>query len=228
MSAKTEEIIDSVRNAILSHRLLPGTQLKEVSLGRLYGVSRTVVRQALQRLAKDGLADLTPGKIASVAQPTAKEAREVFDLRVALEVHVTHTLIQRASKKDIAKLRAHIKQERAALASGDWEAVRRLGAGFHALMARLAGNDLLAQTLEHLHARIALILLLYKHDYDRHVECLQDEHEEFVDLIESHATQKALALLKAHLGMVEKSLQITELGSTEDLQLQRALQGAPG
>ena len=225
MSTKAEEIIDSVRNAILSHRLLPGTQLKEVSLGRLYGVSRTVVRQALQRLAKDGLADLTPGKIASVAKPTAKEAREVFDLRVALEAHVTLALIERASKKDIAKLRAHVKQERAAFAAGDWDAVRKLGAGFHALMARVAGNDLLAQTLEHLHARIALILLLYKHDYDRHVECLQDEHEEFVNLIESRSRQKALSLLKSHLGTVEQSLQITDIGSTEDLQLQRALQG---
>lgn len=225
MSTKAEEIVDSIRTAILSHRLLPGTQLKEVSLGRVYGVSRTVVRQALQRLAKDGLTDLVPGKIASVAKPTAKEAREVFDMRIALEAHVTHTLIQHASKKDVAKLRAHVKQERAAFAAGDWEAVRKLGAGFHALMARVAGNDLLSQNLEHLHARIALILLLYKHDYDRHVECLQDEHEELVNLIESRSLQEALALLKAHLRTVENSLQITDMDSTEDLQLQRALQG---
>jgi DNA-binding GntR family transcriptional regulator len=224
MTTKAEEIVDSVRDAILSHRLLPGTPLKEVSLGRVYGVSRTVVRQALQRLAKDGLADLSPGKIASVAKPTAKEAREVFDLRIALEAHVTQTLVEHATKKDIARMRAHVKQERAALAAGDWEAVRKLGAGFHALLARIAGNDLLAQTLEHLHARIALILLLYKHDYDRHVECLQDEHETFVDLIESRSLQKALALLKAHLGMVEKSLLITDLDSTDDLHLQRILQ----
>lgn len=225
MSSKTEEIVSSISNAILSHRLLPGTQLREVSLGRLYGVSRTVVRQALQQLSKDGLVDLSPGKIASVAKPTAKEAREVFDLRIALESHVTLTLVERASKKDIAKLRAHVKQERAAFTAGDWDAVRKLGAGFHALMARVAGNELLAETLEHLHARIALILLLYEHDYDRHVECLQDEHEEFVNLIESRSPEKALALLKAHLGTVENSLQITDMDNTEDLQLQRALQG---
>ncbi|UUZ66202.1 hypothetical protein LP417_34830 (plasmid) [Polaromonas sp. P1-6] len=69
------------------------------------------------------------------------------------------------------------------------------------------------------------MLLLYKHDYDRHVECLQDEHEEFVNLIESRSLEKALALLKAHLGTVEHSLQITDMNNTEDLQLQRALQG---
>ena len=70
MSTKNEEISDSIREAVAAHRLLPGTQLREVSLGKLYGVSRTVVRQALQSLAREGLVDLTPGKIASVAKPT--------------------------------------------------------------------------------------------------------------------------------------------------------------
>jgi len=140
MTSKTEDIVDSVRNAILSHRLLPGTHLREVSLGRLYGVSRTVVRQALQRLAKDGLVELAPGKIASVAQPTPKEAREVFDLRLAIERHALTGLIARATKKDIARLKAHLKQERSAQAAGDTESVRKLGAQFHVLMARLSGT----------------------------------------------------------------------------------------
>jgi DNA-binding GntR family transcriptional regulator len=227
MATKADEIVDNVREAILSHRLLPGTQLREVSLGRLYGVSRTVVRQALQRLAKDGLADLTPGKIASVAKPTAKESSEVFDLRIALESHVTRTLIERSAKKDFARLRAHIKQERAALAAKDVEAVRKLGAGFHALMAKLAGNELLTEMLDRLYARIALILVLYQHDYDDHAHCLQDEHEQFVDLLEAGSVQKALTLLRSHLKTVESSLRMIDSSGSEDLQLQRALQG-PG
>jgi len=225
MTTKADEIVENVRDAILSHRLLPGTQLREVSLGRLYGVSRTVVRQALQRLAKDGLADLTPGKIASVAQPSAREAREVFDMRTALETHVTEVLASNASKKDFARLRAHLKRERAAYATGDWDAVRKLGAGFHALMAELAGNELLTRTLEELHARIALILQLYKHDYDSHVACLQDEHEEFINLLEAGSTKQATTLLKRHLGKVEQSLNIIDQQAADDLPLRRALQG---
>ncbi|MGH6637023.1 MAG: GntR family transcriptional regulator [Polaromonas sp.] len=224
MTSKTEDIVDSIRSAIMSHRLLPGTQLREVSLGRLYGVSRTVVRQALQQLAKDGLVELTPGKIASVAQPTPKEAREVFDLRMAIEKHALRSLIDRATKKDLAKLRAHLKEERAAFASSDTAAIRALGAGFHVLMARLSGNDLLADLLEHLTARIALILVLYQHDYDRHVECLQDEHQQFIELIESKSLDSALTLMEAHLKVVEVSLKMVDVKPSEDLQLQRALQ----
>ncbi len=223
MSTKTDEIVTSIRDAILSRRLLPGTQLREVSLGRLYDVSRTVVRQALQRLAKDGLVDLLPGKIASVAKPTAKEARDIFDLRLALEAHVVKTLAAKASKRDLARLRAHIKQERSALARGDLEAATQLGAAFHALMARLSGNDLLAESLEQLHARIALILLLYRNDYGAHVSCLQDEHERFVDLLEAGSGEAALKLLHTHLALVEQSLNVTDEGSAQDLPLQHAL-----
>lgn len=226
MDNKTDEIIASIRSAVVSHRLLPGTQLREVSLGRLYGVSRTVVRQALQRLAKDGLVDLTPGKIASVAQPTPKEAREIFDLRAAIESHALKALMERATKKDIARLRSHVAAERSALAAGNSEGARKLGADFHILIARLAGNDLLADLLEHQLARIALILVLYQHDYDHHVACLQDEHEQLIDLIASKSLSGAQRLLASHLGVVETSLKMKAKDASlgEDLPLQRALQ----
>jgi DNA-binding GntR family transcriptional regulator len=223
MSSKTEEIVLSIRNAVTAHRLLPGVQLREVGLGKLYGVSRTVVRQALQTLAREGLVDLTAGKIASVAKPTPEEARDTFDLRWAIERHATQTLAQKLTKKDVSALRAHIKLERAARAAHDAEEVRKLGGGFHVLVAQLAGNALLTRTLEQLIARIALILLLYRHDYDEHVECLQDEHSQFVDLLESGAIAKALQLLQRHLQMVEVSLRVESMAVVDDPHLHRAL-----
>ena len=223
MSSKTDDIVESIRTAILSHRLLPGFELREMSLSRLYGVSRTVVRQALQRLAKDGLVQLEAGRIAAVAQPTAQEAKDVFDLRIALESHVTMTLIERGSPKDVAQLRTHLRREKAALKAGDWETVRRLGAEFHGLMARLAGNALLTQALEQLQGRVALILQLYHDAYDQHAGCLQEDHERFIDLIEARDGKKALALLRAHLGAVEDSLTMDVADRADDLHLQRAL-----
>ena len=223
MSSKTDEIVSSIRNAVAAHRLLPGVQLREVALGKLYGVSRTVVRQALQTLAREGLVDLTPGRIASVAKPTPEEARDTFDLRWAIERHATETLAQKLTRKDVAALRAHVKLERAARTARNAEEVRRLGAGFHVLVAQLAGNALLARTLEQLVARIALILLLYRHDYDEHVECLQDEHAEFIDLLESGAAAKALQLLQRHLQTVEVSLNVEKMAVVDDPHLRRAL-----
>jgi len=226
MSSKTEEIVSSIRSAVTAHRLLPGVQLREVALGKLYGVSRTGVRQALQTLEREGLVDMTPGKIASVAKPTPQEARDTFDLRWAIERHATQTLAQSLTRKDVAALRAHVKLERAARLAKQDEEVRRLGGNFHILLARLAGNELLVKTLEQLIARIALILVLYRHNYDEHAECLQDEHSQFIDLLESGASAKALQLLQRHLKTVEVSLSVEDQAVADDPHLRRALLGS--
>lgn len=227
MSSKTDEIVENIRTAILSHRLLPGVELREMSLARLYGVSRTVVRQALHQLGKDGLVDLPAGKIATVAQPSAQEAKDVFDMRIALESHVVCSLIQNGSSKDIAKLRAHLKREKAAFKAQDWDAVRKLGPEFHKLMAQLAGNALLTHHLEQLQGRVALILQLYHAEYDRHAGCLQEDHERFIELLAARDTRNALALLRTHLTVVEQSLRPDKDQRADDLHLQRALALSP-
>lgn len=227
MSTKTDEIVENIRDAILSHRLLPGVELREMSLARIYGISRTVVRQALIRLSRDGLVSLPPGRIATVSRPSAQEARDVVDLRIALEAHVTRTLIERGSAKDIAKLRTHLRREKAALKAEDWPTVRLLGIEFHSLMARLAGNALLTHQLEQLQGRVALILQLYNAQYDRHAHCLQEDHEQFIDLLAARDLEGALQLLRSHLGEVEDSLRVDDVLQGDDVHLQRALALAP-
>ena len=80
-----ERIVDRMATAIHEHRLAPGMKLNEDEVGEVYGVSRTVVRAALQKLAHMHLVDLRRNRGAFVAQPTVKEAREVFEARALLE-----------------------------------------------------------------------------------------------------------------------------------------------
>lgn len=93
-------------------------------------------------------------------------------------------------------------------------------------MARLARNSLLCQALEQLQGRIALVLQLYRHDYDPHVYCLQDDHEKFIAFVEAGKVDEALSLLHRHLGTVETSLNIDneEISSSDNLELLRALE----
>src|SRR5437870_948791 len=67
-------IAKHITAAIIDRRIPPGTKLGEVSLGEVFGVSRTKVRQALYQLAKDKLVNLYPGRGAFVAEPSVKEA----------------------------------------------------------------------------------------------------------------------------------------------------------
>ena len=81
----TQRIVESVTTAIVERRLLPGTKLAEQQIADIFGVSRTVVRQALNQLSRDRLITLEPARGAFVAQPSVEEARQVFEVRRLLE-----------------------------------------------------------------------------------------------------------------------------------------------
>ena len=78
--------------AIVEHDLAPGTKLPEDTLADTFGVSRTRVRKVLQQLAHEGMVQLERHRGATVARPSAKEARDIFDLRRILEAGMMRLL----------------------------------------------------------------------------------------------------------------------------------------
>ena len=101
----------ALRKAILEQALSPGMKLPEDAIGDRLGVSRTLVREALARLALEGLVELKPNRGASVAYPTLEEARDVFDVRRGLERLVAETLAGRMTKAQADSLEAHVRLE---------------------------------------------------------------------------------------------------------------------
>eukprot|EP01031_Cornospumella_fuschlensis_P003229 gene3229-4017_t len=99
---------------ILDHRLPPGTKLIEEKLATAFGVSRTRIRPVLVRLANEQIVTLTPNRGATVAQPTEKEAREVFEVRRMIEPTLIECFIASATADDIAVLTQCINDEEAA------------------------------------------------------------------------------------------------------------------
>ena len=77
-SATAEEITEQLSDAVHEHRLKPGAKLREDEVSDVFGVSRTVVRQALQAMAFEGLLTIEKNRGAFVSKPTLKEAHEVF------------------------------------------------------------------------------------------------------------------------------------------------------
>src|SRR5262245_63015782 len=88
LARRWPQVYGALKDAILSHRLAPGTKMPEDELASIYSVSRSVVRSALQALAHDRLARLEPNRGAFVAQPSKKEAREIFEARALIEPRV--------------------------------------------------------------------------------------------------------------------------------------------
>ena len=136
----TDRIVEAVTAAIVERRLMPGTRLVEQSLADLFDVSRTVVRQALNRLSRDRLVTLEPSRGAFVATPSLAEARQVFQVRRLLEGAMVRQIAAQATDAQLAGLRSHLKRERQAVARADVPGRTRLLADFHVLLARTLGK----------------------------------------------------------------------------------------
>ncbi len=202
----TQRIADAITAAIVERRLMPGTRLVEQQIADIFKVSRTLVRQALNQLSRDRLVTLEPARGACVAQPSVEEARQVFEVRLMLEAAMVRELAQRITPEQVAQLREHLRAEQEAIARTDVTGRTRLLADFHVMLARLMGNEALAQILADLLSRSSLISLMYQSSHS--AEQSQAEHEDIVAALERGDAEAAVALLTHHLGNVERNLRL--------------------
>jgi DNA-binding GntR family transcriptional regulator len=205
-TSSTQRIVDAVTMAIVERRLMPGTKLAEQQIADIFKVSRTIVRQALNQLSRDRLVTLQPARGAFVAQPSVDEARQVFEVRKMVEGAMIRQLAARITARQVAELRRHCKAEREAVQRTDVPGRTRLLADFHVLLARMLGNEVLAQLLADLLRRSSLISLMYQSSHS--AEASQQEHVAIVDALEAGDARAALKLMEAHLGNVELNLRL--------------------
>ncbi|WP_284619522.1 GntR family transcriptional regulator [Aquabacterium humicola] len=205
-ASSTERIVESITTAIVERRLMPGTKLAEQKIADIFQVSRTIVRQALNQLSRDHLVTLEPARGAFVATPSVDEARQVYEVRAMLEAAAVRQLCARITDAQIAELRVHLRQERDAIGRTDVPGRTRLLADFHVVLARMLGNEVLAQLLADLLSRSSLISLMYQSSHS--AEASQDEHVAIVDALERRDARAAVRLMEQHLHSVERNLHL--------------------
>jgi DNA-binding GntR family transcriptional regulator len=202
----TERIVESITAAIIERRLMPGTKLSEQKIADIFQVSRTLVRQALNQLSRDRLVTLERARGAFVAMPSVDEARQVFEVRAMLESALVRQLCARITDRQMAELRTHLRDEKAAVARTDVAGRTRLLADFHAVLARMLGNEVLAQLLEDLLSRSSLISLMYQSSHS--AEHSQEEHGLIVEALEQRDPRRAAKLMEHHIASVEQNLRL--------------------
>jgi DNA-binding GntR family transcriptional regulator len=213
----TRTIVEALTHAIVEHRLQPGTKLAEQKLADHFGVSRTLVRQALFQLAQKHLVRMEPARGAFVAAPDAVEARQVFQVRRLLEAEVVREFIRNVTPAKIRALREHMAHEKAAMGRDDASERQQLLGDFHVRIAELAGNGVLAQILRDLVSRSSLITLMYQRDsFAAHS---QEEHVELVKALAAKDEKRAVKLMDEHLQHVEQSLAFDRTVPSHDIAL---------
>ena len=213
--SQNDRIYEEMLAAILEQRLAPGTKLAEDTLGEIFGVSRTVIRTVLQRLAHERIVKIQPNRGAFVSEPSPEEAREVLEARRLIEEGIIREAVRNQTPADIKELNQSVAEERLSLKKGDHEAWVRLSGAFHLKLAEVAGNQTLLAFLKELVSRNSLIIVQYQKSTLSPCSC--DEHLEIIEAISAGDEQRAISLMNAHLQACEDQLNLREEEGKADL-----------
>ena len=139
-----QSVYDALLELVVEGRLGPGEHLVETDLAHQLGVSRQPVREALHRLEAEGWVDLRPNQGAFVHVPTDQEVDELLDVRELLEVETARLAATAATADQLARLREICQRGQAAVQAGDTLRFVAVNSEFHAELAQVAGNAVLA------------------------------------------------------------------------------------
>ena len=201
-----ERIAFSVLRALAEQRLTPGTRLGEEDLAQVFGVSRTVVRQALTQLAAHGIVAVQPKKGWYINEPGDAEIRDVFAARRMIEGALMRDFVTTAKPKDLKLLATHVRRQHQAIADGDNALRTHLLSDFHIQLAELAGNGVLVRIVRDLTMRTNLILMLYQTGQEASESA--HEHEDLLGAIAARDADKAARLMAEHLAGIEQGLSV--------------------
>jgi DNA-binding GntR family transcriptional regulator len=205
---EVERIIESLSRAIAQHLLPPGTRLVEAQIVDSLNANRNHVQAALQRLALQKIVTIEPNRRAHVSQPTAREAREVFVARRAIESAVVASITPERMRRFARQVDAHMKTEGKAARDSDRRAIVGELSAFHRLLGTISGNSVLADILDNLMVRSSLIVALYQRNDEP--TCQHDEHRHILEALSAGNRERAVALMTHHLDHLEAELTLDD------------------
>jgi DNA-binding GntR family transcriptional regulator len=192
---------NSIKEYILEGRLDENSRLTEEFLSTQLGISKSPIREALNRLETEGLIRIEPRKGAYLRRLSVDEVAELYDLREALEAHAVRTA--RLTPPLLADLRQSLKRQRALLKANDRTHYIEEDVHFHAQLAHATGNGHLCAVLENVQNQI---WLSRRKTYDLSSSAAPAYHETIVETLENNERAKAEKAMREHIQNVKSRL----------------------
>lgn len=208
-------IAQKVVQSILERKIRPGDRLGEQDLADLFGVSRTLVREALMQLQARGFVEVKPRAGWFVVEPTFEDAQQTYQARRVIE----SGMLRESGKplqSVLKRLRAHVAEERRAIESADPATRSVLLADFHVCLAECLGNRFLTSMVVDLSARTVLAAALYQSASE--AQDSNDDHAQIVAALAAGDGERAQQLMQAHIDALEARLdaRLSARGSGRD------------
>ena len=197
-SRSADRVYDQVKAMAVTYRLRPGERVNEVELARSLGVSRTPLREALNRLAAEGFLIATVNRGYSVRPLDPKRVLTLYEYRAMLEVGALRLACERASDEALDALAAFAARSRDE-PDDDEHALEllTLDEQFHESLARLSDNEEMVRSLRSLNERVRFIRWIDMRKGRR--SSTQDEHLMILRHLRARDADAAAALMQTHI-----------------------------
>jgi DNA-binding GntR family transcriptional regulator len=207
----SERVYAALRDQILSGTLAPNQRLVELQLASQFGLSRTPIREALKRLAAEGLVSLDPVRGMVVRHVDATEVEDIYAIREVLDGLAARLAAHNATDADIEKLRLLSELMEESARTGQWEAVVQINIRFHGVLYSASRNERLELMAKSLQDAVRRYSSMAFYHTERVVEVLR-EHNEIIAALQARDAERAEHASRGHMSRARANL--SELLST--------------
>jgi DNA-binding GntR family transcriptional regulator len=186
------EVVDMIRDAIITGKLKPGEHLKETVLAKQMSVSRSPVREALRQLEQEGLVVSIPNQGSFVKVFDEKDIEEIFTLRAALEDLACEIVLRDGNLQsaDFQRLEAYIEQQREAIEARDFDQLTKLDMEFHEFICRKSESERLLKMWQSLRAQMHIFFYQRFQALDWVPETVDTDHSAILEALRQGSVEQ--------------------------------------
>ena len=197
---------NTLRDAILTGKLVPGERLMENQLAEKLGVSRTPVREALRMLELENLVELVPRKGAQVLDMSEKDIVNILEVRSALEGLATSVACKKMSKEDLQQLKNMEVDFEKAVAENDVEHFVDIDEDFHDLIFAATENDKLINIFRNLRIQLYRYRMAQAKNNETSMSTIVAHHRSIIRAIENHDAEEGASIAQGHIKYQTESI----------------------
>ncbi len=208
-------VFETVKEEIIGGALEPNTQLSEADLSERLGVSRTPVREALIKLAEDGLVRIVPQVGTFVAPISVDSVNEAQFIRESLECALIVDTARRIDPSSVRRLRDNLDQQATAVRDNDWETFYDLDEALHALLAAASGHAMAWRVIQQSKVHMDRVRHVSFRMPD-HMTKLIGQHAAIVEAVADGDGGRAQSALREHLREIFATVEKLGLGEASE------------
>ena len=198
-SSLSETIYQHIVDMILSLQIKPGEKISEAKIAKEFNVSRTPIREALKKLAHDGIINIYPNRFARVASYTPDYIKQIGIVRLSLETMAVKLAIHNGSNSEFLNLRKYCEQCYKAASIGDTSSRIKMDCTFHFELCKISKNQQLIDFQREIYFKIEFIQacqnVTFQLPDDQH-----KDHEDIVNNLLDRNEEKVTSILIKHCG----------------------------